>query len=162
MLPSSAIQIAERSPSRLVILDPPFYGLGLFLIILGVILLAAAAVLFPAFRAGRESLWLVLPVAAIPLVTGAALLTSRSYVVLSHENGLVEIQDESFGKAESKRQIPLQEVRAAAVEPFSNTRRLVLVLQSGGVVPLTSATSRGGHQMAANAINDFLAGRGAR
>ena len=157
MFPSSAIQIVEQTQSRLVILDPPDYVLGSVILCFGLAGLVAVGLFFLFSRNINAPLALL---ASIPLLAflclGLYLLTGRTRVILSRNDGLLTLENQHFGLSPKQQSMPLDQIRRGVVETIRFNRRVVLVLRSGETVPLGDASNRDGYYAAADAINDFL------
>lgn len=157
MFTSSAIEVIERTPWRLVILDPPYYLLGAGLIATS--LVALPFLWFLGSRYGvlsKALLWWV--VVSIPFVAaGLALCTGRTVVTFSRETSRVSIERRYVGFAVRSRGYPLDHIARAAVETARAGRSLILLTRAGSPIVLTSITDRGGYYEAAQAINQFLA-----
>src|SRR5438094_7632681 len=128
MLPSSAIRVVESTPSRLVIIDPPFYTLGIGFLICSIV--AAAIWLRPGSSPDqrRFSWWAVVAIGPI-LLSGIGLLTSTTRIILSAHEGTVKIDRRYFGLFHSGQQFPTGELRQVSVETSEGYRSLVFVLQ---------------------------------
>lgn len=156
MFPSSAIQVVERGPSRLVITDPPYYVVGWGFVLTGLLVVG-----FVLLRGGRltsvdSSRWFS-TLAAVPfLLVGLMSLTSAKTTTFSRDSQTMIVESQRFIVARRKTEIPLGDIHSATVETGTNTRRLVVVLDSGRVINLTGLTDQQGQYAAASAINDFL------
>lgn len=158
MLPSSAIQVIRQSQDQLEIIDPPRYGAAWGTIIIAVVLLW----LFMVKRRPSVPIsWLAIAIPIIMVVGSIALLGSRTRITLKRSSGILLIEREFFGRSSSGEQIPLTDIRNAIVESRSGPRRkIIVVLRTGGLIPLGSFSGQEGHYAAANAINDFLGVKG--
>jgi hypothetical protein len=159
MFPFSPVQVVEQTPSRLVVVDPPYYLAG--------ICLTAASLLLAAFLwmqvddadpQGRIG-WPALVMAAPFLLIGLLLLTNVTTATLSRASNTLRIDRSYLGMVLRRREFPLSEVRCASVGTDQQTRRLAFVLVSGEEVWLGSFTDRKGYYAAADAINAFLGGQ---
>lgn len=156
MLPSSAIRIIESTPSRLVVWDPPYYGLGIGLLVVAVI--GAALWLVPRSQGGerRFSWWLVVVIAPFVL-GGLGLLTSHTQVVLSSADNTAKIESRYFLFFHSDRVFPLDQLQRVSVETSEGYRSLAFVLRSGQTFTLGGFMDRPGYYEAEASINNFLA-----
>jgi hypothetical protein len=155
MIPSSAIQVVEHTPSRLAILDPPYYLIGWCFLVVGV-----SVAIFVLLRGGRSgwienSRWTSSLLGVPFLLIGFGFLTSKTTAVFSRESQMMTINSSRFGISH-KVEVPLSSIRSANVVTGSNTRRLIVVLDSGTTINLTGLTDKQGQYPAMNAINDFL------
>ena len=149
MFPSSAVQVIEQTGDRLVVVNPPYYVVGWCLILLALIMIG-----FRCFVSGAN-LWPGLFIAAPFLIAGLGMLTSSTTFSFSR-SGVVTVDRRTFGISRSTKQLRLQDIRSATVETGRNSRRLILVLTSGSVIPMGSLTSQQGNYKAASSINNFL------
>ena len=114
MLPAEAIQVVERTAERVVILDPPFTSMGVWVLLLGVAALAAAAFLYT--RALMTPLgWIALAVAIALGPFAGNLLTSQRRYILSKPEGLLTIERTSWGVTGTQATIQLRDIRKAVV-----------------------------------------------
>jgi hypothetical protein len=156
MIRSSAIQILENSPARLVVYDPPYEVFGWFFIGAGlfVALIAIIVVLRSSSKAAR---WFFL--GAVPFILfGIAALSMDSFITFSYESGLMSLQKRLFGRSMSQQTFPLDSVVSAIVKSNKDTSQIVLLLKSGEEFRLTSGTDRDGYFAATEAMNVFLSG----
>jgi len=161
MIPSSAIQVVEQTPTRLVILDPPYYLVGGLILLVG---LVGALQFGRAFTGGKQVLvspWLTLLLVSPFVLVGLGLLTSRTVVTLSRDLGNATVDRRIFGLPWLKKEVPLADLRNAEIQRgHRQTKRLALVLRNGSKIGLGAFTNVGGGQeQAAAAINAFLRGR---
>lgn len=155
MFASSAIQITHQAPGSLQIAIPPYYSTALWLVVLG--LFMAGLSMVGTKRAGAYKFALAV---LLPFVLAAiGVLTSHSAMVLSRDTGQMVIDRWFCGVHMATREISLSSIRSVNMETDRGSRSLVLILQSGGVVRLSSFTPRPGQYAVQNAIQDFLAGR---
>lgn len=155
MIPSSAIQVIERTPDRLVVLDPPYYLVALLvlLISLGTALQFVRVMAGQVTRVSRMGLLLTVPF----LLAGLGLLTSRTRVTFSRQAGIVTVERKRCGILLPRKEILLSDVRRAQVQIGARrTQCLILVFRSGSTMELTNFGTQGGRTEAANAINAFL------
>jgi hypothetical protein len=152
MFSSSAIHVIEQTGDRLVVTDPPYYTLGWCLVGLALVTLV-----FRYFvSASSTHLWPGFLLAVPFLLAGVGLLTSDTTFTFSRSAGTVVIDKRTFGIVRPVREVPLRNIQSARVETGRNSRRLVLVLESGGTIPMGTLTSQQGQFQAANAINRIL------
>jgi hypothetical protein len=154
IFPSNAIRVIESSSSRLVILDPPYYGFGVWLFFLAAVTLGVAVLV--AHGAG-------LRFAAIPLVFALFLaafglfgLTGKTTYTLSRGDGLLHIQKYSWGIKRRETRLRLADIRRVTVETWQYSHILTVILNSGESFNLGNGSNRQGYYGAADAINDFL------
>jgi hypothetical protein len=156
MYPFSPIRIVEKTPSRLVIVDPPFYLAGGMFALVSVGMAALSlwkdSDVTPVEQIGWPALILALPF----LVITAALLGGSTRLVLSRETRLFAMDKRYFWFFAKRMVMPLDELRSASVVNSDWTRQLQLQLSSGAVVTTGSLSDRRGYTDAANAINEFL------
>lgn len=160
MFPSSALHVVERTPSRLVILNPPYYWVGGIFLVVG--LFIVAAVLVP--QKGPDlgsSTKLIGVLFAVPFLAVAAwLLTNRTTVTFSRDTGAMTVDHARFGFHHSRLQIPIEDVDKASVAPMhAGSWRLEVMLRSGEPVMIGGQTTQKGYFDTAKAINDFLRSR---
>jgi len=156
MLPSSALRVVHQAPSRLVIVDPPNYVLGVIFGIVAVLIVALAIFLFRYHDARRIGAYLAIGLSLLFLLIAAWSSTGETTSTFSRDTGMLEIQSTSLGSADPAKQIPLSKIKRANVETTVSNRRLVLILDAAEPVTLVEASSREGYYQAADAINDFL------
>lgn len=156
MLPSSALRVVDQSPSKLVIVDPPNYLVGLLLGFAAVLMLAVAIFLFRYHDARRIGAYLGIVLSLLFLFIAAWSGTGETTVTLSRDSGVLEVQPTSLGSPDQATQIPLSKIKRANVEALTSTRRLVLILDASEPVTLVDASGRDGYYQAADAINNFL------
>ena len=155
MLPSSAIRIVESSPSRLVIFDPPYYSLGLALL-LGAAFGAALWFLPRSHSNGKGFSWWI-PLLVSPfLLGGIGLLTSATRVVLSADEGTVRISSCYFLFYCGNQEFGFGDLQGVRVETSEGYRSLVFLTKSGETFSLGGFSSRAGYYEAEAAINAFL------
>jgi hypothetical protein len=154
---SSAIRIIERTPSRLVILDPPSYVFGSVFLAIGIVFVLFALPFGRGTDGPAKFNWLAALMAAPFLLVGLINLTGQTTTTLSRETGNMMVDARYIGLRFSNANVPLTSVRQATVESGGRgSRRLVAVLENGHVILLTGNTDRQGHYEAAIAINEFL------
>lgn len=154
--------MVEQTPARLVVVDPPYYVLGAVFFLIG---LGLSLALLPSKTEGQTQEgfdWLALALAAPFLLVGLYFLTAKATLVLSRETGRMTVTRTYFGFPTRRYDGLVSDARYANVETGNRTRRVVVVLHSGRIVPLGGLTDRKGHYDAANAINAFLSGRSAQ
>lgn len=156
MLPNSAIQVLEQSPSRLVVIDPPYYSLGIGFLIVAVITLSVTAIHRSMTGRPLSTAWLGMILTALPLLIGLGLMTSRSIITLDRPTDTLTFDGRWIGLYHERATYPLSSILNATVETSSASARLVIVFQSGDALALSSFTGRRGQYTGANAINSFL------
>lgn len=149
--PYSEIYVAQSAPGHLVIVDPPYYLLGLPFLLIG-----AGLFLSLLFRSRRHVGLLVF--AALFLVPGVIFSTGTTTISFDRGSGTVRIAKTYAGWTVRSRTLPLRNVKAAVLGRAAGGggRSLYLILASGDQVSLGPNTDRQGYAEAANAINDFL------
>jgi hypothetical protein len=160
MLPSSAIQVVERTPWRLVVVDPPYYLLGLGFLALCAVSLPVALVVGVKYDVIKKVVvwWAI---TSLPfLIAGVVFSTGKTIVTFSRENGTLTIARSYIGISLRSRQFPLDQPVKAVVETARAGRSLILLTRAGPPITLTTVTDRGGYYEAADAINEFLRGKG--
>lgn len=155
MFASSVMRVVQSTPTRLVIVDPPYYLGGGILMLIGIIL-GAVLLNLKVQNSTRIAVIVTLPI----FIAGLGALTSQTVMTFSRETGTVSIQRRWFGFSRSKIEVPLDSVRYATVQTQRGSRRFAIVLTSGRVLAPGSATTQGGEYDVTNAINDFLKGSG--
>ncbi len=155
-MPSSALQIVERSAGKLVIVAPPHFWVGVVFLAVG------AFVLFAAFSGndpnGVKTVGVGIAVAAPFLLAGGVVSTSRTAIVLSRGDHALRVESRVLGIPVNAKTLPLDGVRGAFVESNArNAQALSIRLPNGGAMRLTGASTQAGYGEAAQAINDFLA-----
>jgi hypothetical protein len=157
MIHSSAIEILENTPARLVVYDPPYDIFGWLFIGFGVLLIVIVSFVVLK-RSNTTARWSFL--GAVPFILiGIAALSTDSFITLSYESGLVSLQKRLFRCPMSPQTFPLDSVVSAFVKYNKNTSQIVLLLKSGEEFRLTSGTDRDGYFAATEAINAFLSSR---
>lgn len=155
MFPSESIQVLENTPSRVVILDPPNYSFGAYMVFLAVCGLAVAVFLF--YRRSLLPLgWMLTLVAALLGTFGIYLLTNQRLITLSRAEGTLKIRKSAWGISRVQAEIPFNTVQRAAVETVKYSRILIVVMKSGESFALGDGSNRDGYYGAENAINNFL------
>lgn len=162
VLPSSDIRILERSADRLVVLDPPFFAAGLFVLGFAAVVLAVPFA-FRSYPRWSALFWATVA-ATVPIATmGLVLLTSMTTITFNSGTGMVSISRELFWIHRMRTGPTLNEISRAMVVDGQGRRiglhYLRLVLKSGETVNLGGYSSQEGHQMVADAINGFLGNR---
>jgi hypothetical protein len=155
MFPSSAIQVVEQTQSRLVVLDPPYYLMGWSFVVLALVLFVLPLIFARSNRARTVTLGRGIFALTFVLV-GLGTLGSRTTTTFSREDQTMSVQRVRYAVFRSRTDYPLDSVRSATVETGRNSRRLTVLLNSGGVVLLSSLTDKPGQYAAADAINGFL------
>lgn len=156
MFPSEAIQVLENTPSRVVILDPPYYSLGAIILIVAICIGSVACFLL--FRGGVLT-FIGLPfivMAVILTVFGSFLLTSSRLITLSRSEGVLRIERSKWGMKSLEATIALNQIRRAAVGNVHFSNFIVIVMQSGESFRLGEGSNRQGYYGAVDAINHFL------
>lgn len=155
MLPPEAIQVIENSQSKVVIVDPPNYSFGLWLLFLATCALAVGIVLLVR---GLGVGFAALPfgVALALAAFGSFLATSKSTYTLSRPDGTLKIEHFAWGMKRKESSLRLSDIRRATVATFQYSHILTLVLNSGEDFSLGDGSNRQGYYGAADAINDFL------
>jgi hypothetical protein len=154
ILPPEAIQIIESDPLRLVILDPPNYSFGIWLLVLATGALALGIVV--ARNTGIGFGIIPLLVALGLAVFGSYLATSKRTYILSRQDGLLRIEKYAWGMKGKETSLPISNIRRVTVENIRFNHILTVVLKSGNSFNLGDGSNRQGYFGAADAINDFL------
>jgi hypothetical protein len=152
---SSAIEVIHQTPSRLTVVDPPYYLLGGFFAVAGLVWIVGCLILVN--RSGTPMKYgVVFTLMGAPfLILGLILLTSRTSSVLSRDANVMTVDSRCLGIRLQHHQVPLTAVRRAAVEA-GRGRLLIVLLDSGAPITLAGRTDRNGYYEAANAINEFM------
>ncbi len=155
MLPSEAIQVIENSQMRVVVVDPPYYSFGVWVLFLATCALAIAVVLL--VRGVSVGFAAIPFVIALSLAAfGSFLATSKTSYTLSRQDGLLRIQSSAWGMKRKETTMPLADVRRVTVETFQYSHILTVILKSGESFNLGDGSNRQGYYGAADAMNDFL------
>ena len=156
MFPSSALHVVENSSSRLVVVNPPSYGIGSLFLIIGLLILYAT-LSAPKVLAWPRRLILVAIFALPFLLVALAQLGSGSTLVLDRDSNTATVRTRVMAYPLHTTVLSLADVRQAIVEAGRGTRRLSLQTRNGSIVPLGlgHSTQAGQFEMAA-AINQFL------
>lgn len=155
IFPPEAIQVIENSQSKVVIVDPPSYSFGLWILFLATCALALAIVLLvKGLGVGFAAIPLV--VAILLAAFGSFLATSKSTYTLSRQEGTLKIEHYAWGTKRRESALRLSDIRRATVETFQYSHILTLILNSGETFNLGDGSNRQGYYGAADAINDFL------
>jgi hypothetical protein len=155
VLPTEAIQVIENSQMRVVIVDPPSYSFGLWVLLLATCALAVAVVLLVrGMGVGSAAIpfFIALSLAAF----GSFLATSHTTYTLSRQDGLLRIQSSAWGVRRKETAVRLADIRRVTVETVDYSQILTVVLNSGESFNLGNGSNRQGYYGAADAINDFL------
>jgi hypothetical protein len=156
MFPSSALRVVENTPNRLVIVNPPSYLVGTLFLLVALFLLTATIFgvknLSLVRRAALCGL-LVLPF----LLVAVAQLGSGSVAIFDGESRTVTVRTRVMGYPLRSAVVPLADLQRPVVESGRGTRRLVLLLRGGSIVPIgLGHSSQSGQYEAAAAISQFL------
>ncbi len=153
---TGSIQILENSPSRLQVVDPPYYFAGAMFVLVALGICAMSLIrddsTTPPSRVGWPAFLIAVPF----LVVAAAMLGSQTAITLDRSSNLLDIQIRKFFLPTQHRAEPLAHLRRAEVASYEGTQTLILLFASGSKLPLGSYTDRGGYPAAAEAINNFL------
>lgn len=174
------VQIAERSQDRLVITEPG-YGWIQWALVAAAILFALLGVLVPSARfllrifgaqdyapptgvqvlgVGMWAMRIVFFLLAIAFaMIGLRLRNSSTSAIFSRPEGTLHLRS---GFYRTQRDIPLSTIVEAKVAGDVDRSSVLVVLRSGEAVRLTSISNRSGQHAAAEAINEFLAGKTSR
>jgi hypothetical protein len=153
----SPIRVIDHTPTRLIILDPPYYLLG------GIFLLAAVALtvwgVISRKSASSAADWRA-SLLAIPLgIVAIVQLTSTTRIAFSREAGTMVLERRYAGITVRHEEVPIDRIRSSGVSSNDGNHSLFIELSSGQTVALTGNSDRVGHNAAADAINTFLRGR---
>jgi hypothetical protein len=155
----SFIQILEQTPNRLVAVDPQYPQFGWVFIAFAVLLCVLGLILYWKTH-GRTNALIFLVAGAFALI-GAGALTGHSTITFSRETGQVRVEKTYFGKTFEPSVVQIAEIKSVEVRTTRNLSKVVLVLRSGDVFPLTSGSDRPGYEELADAARKFLARSGA-
>jgi hypothetical protein len=154
MLPSEAIQVIENTRSRIIVLDPPYYSFGIYLLVLGIISVTLGLVLF--FRHNAASFAVTLVIVAVPLLAfGSFLMTAQRMIIMSRTDGALTLKKSKWGLTSSVT-LPLEQIRRVTVETIGYNQSLVIVTKAGESFSLGNGSNRKGYNGASDAMNDFL------
>ena len=155
MFPSESIQVLENTPSRVVILDPPNYAFGTYMLVLGAC--GAAIAIFLLYRRSLLPLgWMLMLIGFLLGVFGFYLLTNKRVITLSRSEGTLKIEKSAWGATRLQAMVPLNTIQRATVETVKYSRILMVVMRSGESYALGDGSNRQGYYGAENAINGFL------
>ena len=156
MGPSSAIQVLEQSPERLLLYEPPympfavgFLALGVFIIVLFFLFMWGVGVRGPMRFSGCL---LALPF----LFFGLKALTSHGTVEFSAATSTVTIRHTEFFQSTTPRVIPLNNVVQGIEMRARRSYAVGLLLRSGERVTVTAYGDQAGKPGMLDAINRFL------
>lgn len=156
MLPSSAIQVLESTPTRLHIYCPPNFGLAVVWMVGSFV--CALLYLWLGHQQGKKlGFWWLMPVGAA--CVGIFLISTFGNVVLSTANNSFMMSERYLFIIRSEHALPLKDLQEAVVETNEGgTHLLNFVFRSGPEVPLgLGFMNRDGYYQAANAVNNFIA-----
>lgn len=156
MVLDSQIRVTQQSPQELLAFDPPYHLFGASFIFFGVFVLAVVQLVRFRTRSWQRSYASAYVVSVLFSLIGAGALTGSSTIFLSLQTGQLTVSKSVFGISFPGDPTRLSAIKEAKVDSMKNLRRVVLIMTSGEIVPLTSATDRGGYYELADAINDFL------
>jgi hypothetical protein len=155
MFPSESIRVLENTPSRVVILDPPNYSFGAYMLFLG--LCGAGIAIFLFYRRSLIPLgYMLVLVAGLLGAFGIYLLTNQRLITLSRPDGTLKLEKSAWGLTHVQATISFNTVQRATVETVKYSRMLVVIMKSGESFALGDGSNRDGYYKAENAINDFL------
>jgi hypothetical protein len=155
LFPPEAIQVVERSPLRVVIIDPPYYSAGAWILFFAVCVGLAASFLW--YRGYLPPLAGMLLLVFLGLsVFGLYLMTSKRVISLSRTDGILRIEKGAFGMSHPEAAVPLDQIQKAIVENVRFAHSLVVVMKSGQAFSLGGSSDRQGYFGAAEAINALL------
>jgi hypothetical protein len=137
-----------------VILDPPNYTFGAWLLFVAAVALGIA--IFVVRSSGLGSAAMPLVVALLLGAFGSYLATGKTTYTLSREDGLLHIQKCVWGMKRKESLLRLADIRRVTVETMKYAHILRVVLNSGESFNLGDGSDRQGYYGAADAINDFL------
>jgi len=154
MLPPEAIQVIESSPTRLVILDPPFYSFGLWLAFLAALAFALTIVVALKIRLGFGVVPLVFAIVLAGI--GSFLCTAKTVYTLSRSDGALRTETYAWGIKRGESKLPLETIRRVNVETIEYNHILTVILNTGESFNLGNGSNRQGYYGAADAMNNFL------
>ena len=155
MFPPEAIRVVVNTPSKVVIVDPPYYSLGAWMLFLASCALVIGVVLLVRSIAPPIA-WLLFLVTVGLGLFGSYLITSKTTITLTREDGWLKSQKEYLGMKRPETGLRLTDVRRVTVETVRYSHRLVLIMKSGDSFAVEDGSNRQGYYGAADAINDFL------
>jgi cobalamin biosynthesis protein CobD/CbiB len=155
MFPPEAIEVLERTDSRLIILDPPYYSFGAWVLFLGATSLAIGIVLLVR-HAIPPLAWMLSGLSVLLFLFGSYLFTNKTSITLSRNDGMLTVQNAFWGINRPQSTLPLTDIRRATVETLKYARTIIVVMKSGQSFALANGSNRDGYYGAADAINSFL------
>jgi len=156
VIPSPAIRVVEQTSSKLVLLYPPNYLFGGMLLLVSLLLLFLTLVLYRIQVREPKVNWLTTGLGIFFILLGLLYSSNHTVFTFSREAGRLSISRSIFGITSRDTDVPLQDIRKAAVETTGNQRRLVLVMNSGSVLRMTFSTRQASYYATADVINAFL------
>lgn len=156
MLSDSQIRLIEQTPTHFIAYDPPYVAVAIAFAAFAIFIVLI--MLFVTWKSGGfRAVFLAGYAAALILfLIGFGAGSTKSYISGSRERGTVQVTKQILGSQFPGEPVPLGNIQVAKVENVKNLRRLVVVLRTGEVIPLTSATDRDGYEQVAEAINALL------
>lgn len=155
MFPPEAIRVVVNTPAKVVIVDPPYYTLGTWMLFLALCALLATG-FFLARNIAPPVGWLFLLVTLGLGLFGAYLVTSKTTITLTRDDGWLKSQKEFWGMKRPETGVHIADVQRVTVETMKYSHRLVLIMKSGDSFAVEDGSNRQGYYGAADAINGFL------
>ena len=155
MFPPESIQVLENTHAKVVILDPPYYSFGTWILFLATCALVIGVVLVVR-DVGTPFALLPFVIALVLALFGSYLATKKTTYTFSREDGLLRIQKQVWGRNRPETALRISDIRRATVETDKFSHILIIVLNSGESFSLGDGSNRQGYYGAADAINDFL------
>jgi hypothetical protein len=142
----------------MVIVDPPYYFVGLVFLSFGLVLVLATALAASQRDMPRSVIWVGLFFALPSLFAGTWVCTDKAVLIFDRGTQTMTVKQQKMFIFGSHNEVPLNQVDRAEVEAGRGTRRLVILTNNGGAIGVGSHTTQAGQYEMVKAINDFLAG----
>jgi hypothetical protein len=155
MFPSEAIRVVVNTPSKVVIVDPPYYSLGTWMLFLASCTMIICFILLRRSIMPPVTLLLLFVTLGLGLF-GGYLISSRTTTTLTKEEGWLKSQRELYGIKRPETGVRLSDIRRVTVETVQYNHRLMLIMKSGDNFAVGDGSNRQGYYGAADAINDFI------
>ncbi|HLW86633.1 MAG TPA: hypothetical protein VKR60_15555 [Candidatus Sulfotelmatobacter sp.] len=153
---SSALRVAENTPTRLTVVDPPFYWVGFVFLFLGLILVLACFSAASQPNAPKAIRSVGIFFALLFLIPGLWVSTDRTTLIFSRDSGTLSVIQQRMLLYHHTQEVPLRDVMRVDVEAGRGTRRLVVLMSSGGGIGIGGHTTQVGQYEVAKTMNDFL------
>jgi len=155
MFPPEAIRVVVNTPSKVVIVDPPYYSFGTWMLFLGLCALLAGAFLIARSSVPAAGYLFLLVTLGLGLF-GSYLITSKTTITLTRDDGWLKSRKEFWGMKRPETGVHIADVQRVTVETMKYSHRLVLIMKSGDTFGVEEGSNRQGYYGAAEAINGFL------